>query len=192
MIKVGLTGNIGSGKSTVAKVFETLGVPVFHADIRAKKFLEEKDVMKELVRHFGKDVINQGGIDRKNLAKIVFNDLEAISTLNSIIHPLVRKDLFEWIEMKKDHEYVIQEAAILFESGFYEFFDKIILVTCPEKIATERVMNRDKISQADVMARMKNQWPEEKKIPMSDHIVHNDGQNLIIPQVLEIHKQLIK
>ena len=192
MIKVGLTGNIGSGKSTIAKIFETLGVPVFYADIEAKKILSENDVIDILVAEFGKNILLGNLIDRAALAKIVFNDKDALETLNSIIHPRVRQSLINWMETKRDHKYIIQEAAILFESGFYKFFDKNIFVSCPEQIAIERVMKRDHIGEKEVRARIQNQWLEKEKIQLADFIIHNDGANLVIPEILKIHKKLSK
>jgi len=190
MIKIGLTGNIGSGKTTVAKIFETLGVPVFYADIEARKFLLEKDVLDKLVNEFGNDILSDDNLDRGELAKIVFNDKAALETLNSIIHPRVRQSLMDWMSTKQDHKYVIQEAAILFESGFYNFFDKNIIVSCPEDVAIKRVMKRDGIGENDVRARIQNQWPEKKKIQLSDYVILNDNTNLVIPQILSIHKEL--
>lgn len=191
MIKVGLTGNIGSGKSTVAKVFETIGVPVFHADMEAKKFLSEPDVIDELSGLFGKEILNGQLINRKKLASIVFNDKKSLDTLNSIIHPRVRQALMDWIETKQDFRYIVQEAAILFESGFYKFFDKNIIVSCPEEIAVKRVMDRDGVSEKEVKARIHNQWPETDKISLADFIVKNDGNTMILPQILSIHESLI-
>ncbi len=190
MIKIGLTGNIGSGKTTVAKIFETLGVPIFYADIEARKFLSEKDVLDKLVNEFGNDILSDDNLDRGALAKIVFNDKAALETLNSIIHPRVRQSLMDWMSAKQDHKYVIQEAAILFESGFYIFFDKNIIVSCPEDVAIKRVMKRDGIGENDVRARIQNQWPEQKKIQLADYVILNDNTNLVIPQVLSIHKEL--
>jgi len=190
MIKIGLTGNIGSGKTTVAKIFEVIGVPVFYADIEARKFLSEKDVLDELVNEFGNNILSGDYLDRGELAKIVFNDKAALATLNSIIHPRVRQSLMDWISTKQDHKYVIQEAAILFESGFYNFFDKNIVISCPEDVAIERVMKRDGIDENAVRARIQNQWPEQKKIQLADFVIHNDNNELVIPQALSIHKEL--
>lgn len=192
MLKVGLTGNIGSGKSTIARIFEVLGVPVYHADEEAKKFLNQTDVVDKLQKHFGDSILRDGEIDRKELAEVVFNDPEALSYLNSLIHPLVKNDLHEWMKEQKHHEYIVQEAAILFESGFYKDFDKVILVSCSEELANKRVMERDGVSEEEVVKRRRNQWNEGKKKQLSDFIVKNEEDKLIIPQVLEIHKKLLK
>ncbi len=190
MIKVGLTGNIGSGKSTVARIFEILGVPVYHSDIKAKGFLSDSEVKEKLRIEFGQAVFTEADIDRKKLANIVFNDKEAIGFLNSLIHPLVRKDFEDWCSINNNEPYVIQEAAILFESGFYKLFDKTIVVSCPEEIAVKRVMKRDQVNERAVRERMKNQWDQEKKKNLSDFIIYNDNGQLVIPQVMHIHKEL--
>lgn len=190
MIKVGLTGNIGSGKSTVARIFEILGVPVYHSDKKAKDFLSDSEVKEKLRIEFGQTVFAGTDIDRKKLAKIVFNDKEAIGFLNSLIHPLVRKDFEDWCVINNKESYVIQEAAILFESGFYKLFDKTIVVSCPEEIAVSRVMKRDKVEEDAVRERMKNQWRQEEKMKLANYIISNDNEQLVIPQVLEIHREL--
>jgi dephospho-CoA kinase len=192
MIKVGLTGNIGSGKSTVSRVFETLGVPVYHADSEAKKFLDDESVQDSLIREFGSKIFEDRIINRKKLARLVFNDKQALEFLNSLIHPLVRKDFETWTTVNPEAPYIIQEAAILFESGFYKMFDKVITVASLQELAVARVMVRDGVSEKDVLLRMNNQWSSEKKEELSDYVVYNDGSKLIIPQVLEIHRRLIE
>lgn len=187
-----MTGNIGSGKSTVAEIFKAIGVPVFHADNEAKKLLELNKIVVDVKRHFGEDVLDQGSVDKKKLAGIVFNDSQALSTLNSIIHPRVRENFLKWIKIHKNQPYIIQEAAILFESGFYSFFDKTILISCPETLAIQRTMKRDGVSEEEVRARLRNQWPEGKKRGMADFNINNDGTSLLIPQVLAIHNTLCK
>jgi dephospho-CoA kinase len=190
MIKVGLTGNMGSGKTTVARIFETLGVPVYHADEEAKKFLKTDDVVKKLSDRFGKHILTRKMPDRKKLAAIVFNDNKALAFLNSVIHPLVREDLKKWLDRNQSHSYVIHEAAILFESGFYLDFDKIITVTAPKKLSIQRLIERDKMNITGIEKRMQHQWEQERKIGLSDFVIVNDENYLVIPQVLEIHKIL--
>ena len=192
MIKTGLTGNIGSGKSTVATIFETLGIPVYRADLEAKKMLETDMVKKVLTETFGKDILLQGKVDRKKLASLVFNDGVKLNVLNSIIHPLVKKDLVTWINQKKEFPYVIQEAAILFESGFYKDFDKIILVVSSDELANKRVMERDGITKQEIKQRRGNQWAQSKKIGLSDFVIMNNEEDMLIPQVLKIHETLMK
>ncbi|MBN2175512.1 MAG: dephospho-CoA kinase [Bacteroidales bacterium] len=188
MIRVGLTGNIGTGKSTVAGVFEILGVPVYRADQEAKKFLELPETIEMIREAFGCDIIAREEVDRKKLAHLVFNNRAALEKLNRIIHPQVKADLLKWIDQQKGNQYIVQEAAILFESGFYREFDKTILVVAPEELTIKRVMLRDGLSRNEVTARKENQWPQDKKIPMADYLIYNDEQQLIIPQVLKIHK----
>ncbi|MEZ5083225.1 MAG: dephospho-CoA kinase [Bacteroidales bacterium] len=191
MIKIGLTGNIGCGKSVVAKIFETLGVPVYHADLSARKFLDDNDIKNSLRSAFGDDIFDQDLINRNKLASIVFNDKSSLDYLNSLIHPKVKSDLNKWVQSKKEFPYIIQEAAILFESGFNREFDKVILVICPDDLAIQRVMKRDHISEAEVRRRQLNQWPQKQKITLSDYVINNDGNELLIPQVLTLHKQFI-
>ena len=190
MIKVGLTGNIGSGKSMVSRIFEILGVPVFHADTEAKKFLTHPKVLTHLESAYGDVVVSNGVIDKKALAAIVFNDKIALDKLNGLIHPLVREAFFSWIETKKEYPYIIQEAAILFESGFNEFFDKVITVSCDEALAIKRVVERDGVSEAQVKERLQNQMSQDEKVAKSDFMILNNEDELIIPQVLEMHRQL--
>ncbi|MBM3436593.1 MAG: dephospho-CoA kinase, partial [Bacteroidetes bacterium] len=163
MIRVALTGNIGTGKSTVCRIFESLGVPVYHADEEAKKFLSEKGVRETLIEKFGGKIKTGNEISRKKLAEKVFKDDQALEFLNSIIHPLVKNDLKGWIAKHQNHQYIIQEAAILFESGFDKEFDKIITVISPPGLAMQRVLARDKISVSDVKMRMDRQWDQERK-----------------------------
>jgi dephospho-CoA kinase len=191
MIKVALTGNLGSGKSTVAEVFIVLGVPVYHADQEAKKFLMQEGVIRQLVDTFGEDILTkEWQIDRKKLATIVFKNKAALNFLNGLIHPLVKHDLHQWMDKHKHQPYVLQEAAIVFESGFYKDFDRIIVVTCPVEVAIQRVMLRDGVSESDVRSRMQNQWPQEDKIKQADFVINNGGDELVIPQVLKIHHDL--
>lgn len=192
MIKVGLTGNIGTGKSTMAKVFETLGVPVYHADAEAKKFLEYPEVIEEIIGLFGERVHDSDGIDKRKLASIVFSNSELLHKLNAIIHPLVKIDLNEWFKRNASYPYLIQEAAILFESGFYKDFAKIVLVHSPPELSTKRVMTRDQVNMAEVERRRKNQWDQNQKKELSDFIIYNDEKKLVIPQVLKIHYALLE
>jgi len=192
MIKVGLTGNIGSGKSIVARIFEILGVPVFRADEAAKEFLFDSDVKEILKNKFGKSIFTGKDINTKALAEIVFKDKESLSFLNSVIHPLVKKSLEQWLDNNKDQKYIIQEAAILFESGLYKEFDKVITVASPENLTIKRVMERDGVGEEEIKNRQKNQWSQERKVKMSDYIIYNDNTKLLIPQVLRILMELKK
>lgn len=192
MVRVGLTGNIGSGKTTICRLFETLGAPVYFADEKGKQFLETAEVAREIQARFGQEYLGKDGLPiRKKLAELVFNDKEKLHELNAIIHPKVHMDFEKWAATHDKRHYVIMEAAILFETARYKDFDKIILVTAPEELRTKRVCKRDKVSEKDVVDRMNNQWDEERKIPLADFIVKNDDTELVIPQIEKIHKQLI-
>jgi dephospho-CoA kinase len=191
MIKVGITGNIGTGKSIVCRIFETLGVPVFHADEEAKFFLLNEDVRQTLVLKFGKEILTDGIIDRQKLGIIVFDDDEALKFLNSVIHPLVKQSLMYWIKLHNNQHYILQEAAILFESGFNKEFDKIITVVSPPELAIRRVIERDQITRTDVEKRMKHQWDQDKKMELSDFIIFNDEKQMVVPQVLKIHNVIM-
>ena len=192
MLKVGITGGIGSGKTTVCKVFETLGVPVYYADLEAKKLQEQDaEVKGAILKEFGENILNaSGSIDRAKLAAIVFNDKDKLQKLNNIIHPAVANHFNNWLTTNKTSKYTLQEAAILFESGVYKRVDKIISVIAPIDIRILRTAKRDNISEELVQQRMKNQISDEEKIKRSDFIIYNDEQQLLIPQVIRIHEQL--
>ena len=189
MIKIGLTGNIGSGKSTVAKVFKTLGVPVFYADIEAKSVLDQLDIIIQLSSKFGKAIIDETQkIDRASLASIVFKSPDALSFLNNLIHPEVAKKFLSWTEEHTNCEYIIHEAAILYESGFNKFMDKTIYVYANHELRLKRIAQRDQISQNKILDRMRNQWDDDKKIKLADHVISNNEEDFIIPQILALHK----
>jgi dephospho-CoA kinase len=192
MLKIGLTGGIGSGKTIVATIFETIGVPVYHADREAKKLLLNEDVKKELLDQFGENIFEADGqVDRKILGELVFNDTSALEKLNKLIHPLVKTDFDEWLNKNSTSPYVIHEAAILFESGFNRYFDKVITVDAPLELCVSRVISRDRVSRQQVVVRMQNQWDPSKKVSQADFVITNDEQVLVIPQVMEIHGQLL-
>jgi dephospho-CoA kinase len=191
MLKVGLTGNIGSGKTIIASIFSSLGVPVFHADVEAKKQYDDEDVRNSILRKFGARVFSSSGeILRPALAEIVFNDPVLLDQLNRIIHPGVYRDYLEWSRKNSSFAYTLYEAAILFETGHYRDMDKIICVTAPEELRIMRVIDRDHVSRQEVEKRMANQWDEEKKVAMSDYVVRNDESKSVIKQVMEIHKSI--
>lgn len=191
MITVGLTGGIGSGKSLVAKIFSHLGIPVFNADHEAANILNnDPQVRVDLVAWLGESIITGGMPDRPKIAGIVFRDPLALAKLNGVIHPRVMERFINWCNDKQDSPYIVHEAAILIESGFYKHMDQLILVTAPEEVRIERVMARDHATDDSVRIRMKNQWPDEKKRPLATYIIHNDGKTALIPAVLEIHNKL--
>ena len=190
-IKVGITGGIGSGKSTVCEVFKLLGVPVFEADAVAKQLQNANQKIKdELIRLFGKDIYTREGVvDRKKLADIIFNDDLKLAKVNELIHPFVREEFKNWLK-KQDSAYIVHEAAILFESGFYKMMDFTILVLAPKEQRIERIMKRDGISREIIMQRITKQWDEEEKQKLASFVINNDHQNLIIPEIIKIDKNL--
>ncbi len=191
MLLVGLTGNIGSGKTTVARVFEKLSVPVYRADEKGRQLLTLPGVIKKVCALFGDAVLGTDGqIDRQCLAAIVFNDRQKLKQLNSIIHPMVREDFSIWTGEQKQEAYVIQEAAILLESGEAMNFDRIIVVTAPEDLRIRRVCARDGVDRDQVLKRAQHQMNETEKIKAADFVITNDGFQALLPQVLGIHKEL--
>nr|NQU89670.1 dephospho-CoA kinase [Bacteroidota bacterium] len=190
MLKIGLTGNIGSGKTIVAEIFNVCGIPVFDADLEAKKILNSPDIISRLLGVFGKDIILNGLVDRKALANIVFSDPDKLAILNAIVHPHVRQDFQNWCTSHEESPFVIYEAAIILESGFARQLDSVVLVTAPEPLRISRVINRDGVNREDVAGRIKNQLPEGEKIKLADFIINNDGSELLIPQVLRVIQEL--
>jgi len=191
IIKVGITGGIGSGKSTVAKVFEVLGIPVYYADDAAKRLMNEDELLKTELQHlFGKETYIDGRLNRKYLADLVFNDEEKLSLLNSIVHPATLRDSDEWM-MQQYTPYAIKEAALIFESGAQEHLDYVIGVSAPLPVRLQRVMKRDHVTREEVKARMEKQMDESIKMRLCDYVITNDEQELVIPQVIKIHQELL-
>ena len=191
MLKIGITGGIGSGKSTVCRVFSVMGIPVFEADKVARKLMDtDEEIHEKLVRLFGAAVyLPDQTVNRKYLAGIVFKDPSLLTKLNEIVHPVVRKTFFDWCE-KQESPYIIHEAAILFESGFYKMMDKTITVVTSEEERIRRVMKRDGITMELVKERIKNQWSDEERIKLADFVIGNNDDQLIIPQIIEIDKKI--
>lgn len=194
MIKVGITGGIGSGKTTVCKIFAVLGIPIYYADERAKEILQtDPEIISKVKALFGDDVYDaHDQLDRKRVAFVVFHEPQFLAEYNKIIHPAVLKDSEKWMQRHAQHPYVLKEAALLFESGSYKHLDKIICVTAPEKLRIQRVMLRDQASEEQIRARMANQMSEEEKVAKSDFILYNDGTSPLIRQVLNIHEKLLE
>ena len=191
MLKIGITGGIGSGKSTVANLFEVLGIPVYNADLAAKRLMNEDVAIKEKIKQqFGDDVYKNEKLDNKYLAQIVFSSEEKLHLLNSIVHPATINDANAWM-LKQTTPYTLKEAALLFESGAAELLDYVIGVTAPAPLRLQRVMQRDNSSREDVMARMNKQMDEEIKMKLCNFIITNDEQQLLIPQVLALHETLL-
>jgi dephospho-CoA kinase len=191
MLKIGITGGIGSGKTTVAKLFEALGVPVFYADAETRMLQNtDPELRAALIEAFGTETyLPDGKLNRTFIAEIVFADKTALAKVNSIVHPAVARHFINWCASRMHHHYILKEAAILFESGSDKELDGVITVTAPEEIRIRRVMQRDNISEAEVRKRISNQWPEEEKIKRSKWIINNDGSPLE-PQVHAINQQL--
>jgi len=189
---VGLTGGIGSGKTTVAQLFSILDIPIYSADDRAKRILgTDMEVQDKVKVIFGANSIVNGVVNRKLIAKASFGNKEKLERLNAVIHPAVAEDFANWKKENEQAEYLIKEAAILFESGSYVGCDKIILVCSPLETRIERVMKRDSASRVEVESRISNQWPEDKKRFLSDYIVLNDEKSSLIKQAVEIHEKIL-
>lgn len=186
---IGITGGIGSGKTTVCGIFAELGVPVYYADDRAKAVMvEDAELMLAIREAFGEEAYVDGKLNRPFLAQRVFNSEEELAKLNKLVHPAVARDFTEWATAHSDSPYIIKEAAILFESGAYRSVQETVMVTAPEEVRIQRVVKRDGITGAEVRQRMDRQWSEERKAEMADHIIVNDGGRLLIPQVLALHR----
>jgi dephospho-CoA kinase len=187
MLKIGITGGIGSGKSTIAKIFEVIGIPIYNADDAAKRLMNEKEELKnQILLHFGNESYNQGILNKKYIASIVFNDPEKLALLNSLVHPVTINDADEWIQ-KQTSPYIIKEAALFFESGAHAHVDQIIGVFTPAPLRILRVMKRDNITRDEVLARMNKQIDEEIKMRLCDHVITNNEQELVLPQVMKLH-----
>ncbi len=192
MLKIGLTGGIGSGKTTVAKVFEVLGIPVYYADDAAKQLMNNNEALKQqLIASFGKETyFKNGELNRKHLSSIVFADKEKLALLNSLVHPATIADAQVWFS-KQTAAYVVKEAALLFESGTAEGLDYVIGVTAPLTVRLKRVMDRDAVTADEVKRRMANQIDEQLKMKLCDFVLHNSEQQLLLPQITALHEKLL-
>lgn len=192
-LKIGITGGIGSGKTTVCKVFELLGIPVFYADEEAKSLMVKDELLvSEIKSAFGKEAYSdKNTLNRKHIASLVFNNPEKLAQLNSLVHPAVFKAFDVWV-LQQFSPYVLKEAALLFESDSYKLNDKNILVSCPLDLRINRVMKRDQINKEKVLERIANQFPEVQKLALADFQIQNNEQEFIIPQVLQLHNLFMK
>ena len=192
MLKIGLTGGIGSGKSTIAKLFELLGIPVYYADEASKRLYHTNEELKaSLKKQFGDDIYIGEQLNRQKLAEIVFADSGQLEILNQLVHPPTIKDANEWMN-KQSAPYIIKEAALLFESGSAKDLDYIIGVSAPVELRIQRVMERDSISREHILNRMNKQMDEEEKMKRCDFIINNDDIELVIPQVVELHRKILE
>lgn len=191
-LKIGLTGGIGSGKSTVAKIFEVLGIPIYFADDAAKRLMnEDKELKKAIIREFGNESYKDGLLDRSFLASRVFNDKEKLASLNALTHPATLRDAERWMTAQKT-PYAIKEAALIFESGSNKQLDYVIGVQSPEDLRVNRTMARDSISREEVQRRIANQMNETEKMKRCHFIIYNDEEQPILPQVLALHRKLME
>ena len=192
VLKIGLTGGIGSGKTTIAKIFELLKVPVYYADEASKRLYHtDKELMASLKKHFGSDIYTNEQLNRSKLAEIVFENPEKLQLLNSLVHPVTIKDAVEWMKQQSTR-YIIKEAALLFEAGSASGLDYIIGVSAPQDLRIQRVIERDKTTKESVLNRMKRQMDEERKMSLCDFIIVNDEKELVIPQVLKLHGKFLQ
>ncbi|MDD2674749.1 MAG: dephospho-CoA kinase [Flavobacterium sp.] len=188
---IGLTGGIGSGKTTIAKYFKSFGIPVFIADDEARKIMQSPEIINAVKNTFGEDIFENGILNREKLAKIVFNDPEKLEKLNSIVHPAVKKHFELWLIENKTVPYIIYEAAILFESGRYKDCDIIVTVTAPIETRLQRVLERDKTTRELVLKKMEAQWSDEKRTAKSDFVIENialDAAKREVDEILKILK----
>ena len=191
MIRVGLTGGIGSGKSVVARIFESLGVPVYYADDAARQIQnQDPQVKKQITEVFGADAYNAEGLNRKFISDIVFSDRQKLDQLNAIVHPATLRDAERWLN-EQTTPYALKEAAIIFESGSHRDLDLVIGVTAPLPLRIKRTMTRDGISSHEVQERMSKQISDAIKMKLCDFVIFNDEKKLLIPQVLDIHEKIL-
>jgi dephospho-CoA kinase len=192
-LRIGITGGIGSGKSTVCSLFETLDVPVYNADVRAKILMSSHPGLVDRIKSLlGEEAyLPDGTINRPYISGLVFRNKDKLAALNAIVHPAVFEDFERWQSGQSKVPYTLKESALLFESGSHKGLHKIIIVTAPLELRIQRVMARDNTSREAVLARMENQWLESDKIKAADFIIRNDGIQPLIPQVLQLHRELL-
>jgi dephospho-CoA kinase len=191
MVKIGITGGIGAGKSLVCKIFQCLGIQVYNADLKAKAIMNNNVVINEMLENaFGKSIFSKEGLNRHLLADLVFKDPKKLESLNGIVHPFVRTDFDFWAN-EQSSQYVIIESAILFESNFHKGLDATIEIYAPLEVRAQRSVARGGIIANEVIKRMENQMNEEEKKQMADYVIYNDDTQLLIPQVLKLHNQFI-
>ena len=194
MLKVGITGGIGSGKTTICKIFETLGIPIYYADARAKEIMHDNENVKQALLHlFGQEAyLSDGALNRPFISKKVFQNKSMLQQLNAIVHPAVLQDTINWFQTHQDKKYVLYEAAIMYESGSYKMLDKVITVFAPIEERIQRTIKRDNIDRKSVLDRMDKQLSEEEKMKKADYIIYNDHTQSLIEQVLATHNSLLE
>jgi dephospho-CoA kinase len=190
-IKLGVTGGIGSGKTSVCRVFKVLGIPVFAADFEAKDIMDNDESVKDKINSIaGKDLYSEGVLDRPGLATLIFNNKILLEKVNSLIHPIVFDHFSKW-ESMQNAPYVIMEAAILFESGAVKLVDRIATVIAPDEEKIERVIRRNNLTREQILERMESQISDEDRISRSDYLIYNSEKDMIIPAILKIHEELV-
>jgi dephospho-CoA kinase len=191
MLRVGITGGIGSGKTTAAKVFEVLGIPVYYADDAAKRLMNEDEELKQKIQQqFGDEIYKNGKLNKKKLADIVFTSPEKLALLNALVHPVTINDAERWMQ-RQTAPYCIKEAALIFESSAHEHLDYVIGVTAPAAERIQRTMKRDGTTREEVIARMDKQLDESIKMKLCDFVLNNAEYEMLLPQVLALHEKLI-
>jgi dephospho-CoA kinase len=192
MLKVGITGGMGSGKSTVCRIFEYLGIPVYYADDRAKGLMVHQPELKQQIIHLlGADAyLPDGALNRPYISRQVFGNDPLLQALNALVHPAVHRDAEDW-HRRQQAPFTLREAALLYESGSYRMMDKMIVVTAPMELRLSRVIQRDKLRREEVMARIARQWPEEDKVAKADFVITNDGEQGLLVQVLQLYQRLL-
>ena len=193
-LRIGITGGMGAGKSTVCKVFSQIGISIYDADSRAKWLMNNNPELKEAVRtSFGWDsYTRKDDLNRDYLAKVVFNNEEKLKVLNGIVHPAVMKDFELWTQEHKDEPYSLKEAALLFESNSYKILHKIIVINSPIETRIERVVKRDHVKREDVLKRIENQSTDRERMEKADWVIYNDGVNSLIEQAMKIHHEILE
>ncbi|MEO1516554.1 MAG: dephospho-CoA kinase [Bacteroidota bacterium] len=194
MLKVGITGGIGSGKTSMCKLFSLLDIPIYHADVRAKELMVSDPRLKRKIRIiFGDEAyLPDGKLNRSHIANIVFYNKSKLEALNDLVHPAVAEDSLRWHNSQSDVPYTLKDAALLFESHSYRALDYIITVFAPEELRIKRVMARDGLQEHEVKARIRRQMSEEEKMKMADFVLYNGRKDKLIPQIVHIHDQLLE
>ncbi len=190
-MKIGLSGGIGTGKSTVAKIFAAMNIPVYNADEKAKSFYANPEIAQEIADRFSLQLDKNNKLNLSDLAAVAFSDTKNIQFLNQLIHPLVTADFEAWC-IKQNAPYVIMESAIIFEANLTHLFDRIIVVAASEEIVIKRIMERDAMKPGQIQQRKSMQWKQSEKISKADYIIENNAEKAVIPQLMEIHQDIIK
>lgn len=193
MLKVGITGGIGSGKTTICQIFETLGIPVYYSDVRAKELMiKDKKLIEGIKSIFGTEAyLEDGSLNRQHIAQIAFNDKTKLQALNGVVHPAVHRNGNEWAAQQTNVPYTLKEAALIFEGGGNKFLDKVITVFAPKETRIQRVLQRDNTTREAVEARINKQMSDDEKVKLADYVIYNDGEQSLIEQVMKVHQDLI-